>query len=335
MINLSTRFTSAVNNLKSRDERKKRRAVRELFEFDDHSNLTSFIPLLDDKDPWYRTKAIDAFRTWSTRMDVLSLEPLIKHKNIEYNRVAANLLEKFAAKNTDLVKLLFSNDDSICKTKAAEFILRANDEQGFFEELIQLKNSRLKIIALQSKYSNRAVLVEALEDESTKVVEQSLVMLIQMEHKIESEVIDSLTKRGVKLSLLIPYLVKHYPDKLVDSISNINKLETKILVDALLNQCEEISQEPIRSLISNKKHIIVGRWLQGKKGKDVDELRWNIIADDNVDEIERSRFIERLFSRCDEEEIIAKAEEVSRNSESELIRITAHNLSTAKDRGQT
>tara|TARA_B100000925_G_scaffold123431_1_gene91705 strand:+ start:712 stop:1518 length:807 start_codon:yes stop_codon:yes gene_type:complete len=268
-------------------------------------------------------------------MDVLSLEPLIKHKNIEYNRVAANLLEKFAAKNTDLVKLLFSNDDSICKTKAAEFILRANDEQGFFEKLIQLKNSRLKIIALQSKYSNRAVLVEALEDESTKVVEQSLVMLIQMEHKIEGEVIDSLTKRGVKLSLLIPYLVKHYPDKLVDSISNINKLETKILVDALLKQCEDISQEPIRSLISNKKHIIVGRWLQGKKGKDVDELRWNIIADDNVDEIERSRFIERLFSRCDEEEIIAKAEEISRNSESELIRITAHNLSTAKDRGQT
>ena len=94
MINLSTRFSSA-SNLNSKDDRKKRRAVRELFELDDENNLSSFIPLLDDKDSWYRSKALDAFRMWSIRLDTSHLAPLINHDNLEYNRAAANLLEKF------------------------------------------------------------------------------------------------------------------------------------------------------------------------------------------------------------------------------------------------
>ena len=65
--------------------------MRELFEIDDENNLSAFIPLLDDKDPWYRSKAIDAFRTWSIRKNVSDLQPLITHHNLNYNRVAANL----------------------------------------------------------------------------------------------------------------------------------------------------------------------------------------------------------------------------------------------------
>ena len=69
--------------------------------------------------------------------------------------------------------------------------------------------------------------------------------------------------------------------------------------------------------------------LQGKRGEKVDSLRWNIIARDEVNEIERCRLIERLFSRADEPEIIEQAEKIANNSTSELIRITAQNLSTA------
>ena len=123
MINLSTRFSSA-SNLNSKDDRKKSRAVRELFELDDENNLSLFIPLLDDKDSWYRSKALDAFRMWSIRSDTSHLAPLINHDNLDYNRAAANLLEKFDKNDSDIVMQLFDKEDLICKIKSAEFILQ-------------------------------------------------------------------------------------------------------------------------------------------------------------------------------------------------------------------
>ena len=116
MSNLSTRFSISAN-LNSKDDRKKRRAVRELFELDDENNLSSFIPLLDDKDSWYRSKALDAFRMWSVRLDASHLKPLINHNQLDYNRAAANLLERFGDDNTEVVKQLFAKDDFICKSK--------------------------------------------------------------------------------------------------------------------------------------------------------------------------------------------------------------------------
>ena len=111
MNNLSNRFSSPTN-LNSKDDRKKRRAVRELFELDDENNLSSFIPLLDDKDSWYRSKALEAFRMWSIRLDASHLEPLINHNNLDYNRAAANLLERFESSNIKVVKQFCDTDSA-------------------------------------------------------------------------------------------------------------------------------------------------------------------------------------------------------------------------------
>ncbi len=335
MSELSTRFTAALSNLKSRDDRKRRRAVRELFEMDDENNLSAFIPLLSDKDPWYRSKALDAFRMWSMRKSVDCLEPLITHKNLDYNRAAANLLEKFHANETEVVKLLFTKDDLICQTKSAEFLLKADNEQIFFEELLQNHDSRLRIIALGSKYCNHQTLEQFLDDESVKVVEYCLSALSDLKHVVSELALAKMLQRGIKLGLLIPYLVESSPQKLIQCIDGISNQDTKILVDLLQQKCRTIHDEPIKALIENRQYVIVGRWLQGKRGKIEDNLRWQIIADDDVNEIERSRFIERLFARCDEENIRIMAQKISETSTSELIRITAHNLSTAEDKVET
>ena len=68
-----------------------------------------------------------------------------------------------------------------------------------------------------------------------------------------------------------------------------------------------------------------------RKGEAVDELRWKIIGNDDVDEIERSRLIERLFARCNEQKIREMARSICEKTSSELIKVTAHNLSTAGD----
>ena len=334
MSKLSTRFTAAISNLKSRDERKRRRAIRELFEMDDPQHLKAFIPLLNDKDSWYRSKAIDAFRIWAPRESVTSLEPLIAHKNIDYNRVAANLLEKFSPTGTDVIKELFEKDDMICKAKAAQFILRNDNEKEFYCSLLEGENTKLKIIALESKYSSNDTLTSCLSDDSLKIVEYCLTALSDVELQIDDGTVEQLTKRGVKFGLLMPHLIRSNPEKLAESVHELQNHEIKALVDLLNRECDNVEDEPINTLIQCKQYVVVGRWLQGKRGDAFDTLRWEIIADDSIDEIERSRFIERLFARCDEEKIRLEAEKIANNSTSELIKLTAHNLSTAKDRDE-
>tara|TARA_B100000674_G_scaffold118731_1_gene90041 strand:- start:6883 stop:7794 length:912 start_codon:yes stop_codon:yes gene_type:complete len=301
---------------------------------DDPQHLKAFIPLLNDKDSWYRSKAIDAFRIWAPRESVTSLEPLIAHKNIDYNRVAANLLEKFSPTGTDVIKELFEKDDMICKAKAAQFILRNDNEKEFYCSLLEGENTKLKIIALESKYSSNDTLTSCLSDDSLKIVEYCLTALSDVELQIDDDTVEQLTKRGVKFGLLMPHLIRSNPEKLAESVHELQNHEIKTLVDLLNRECDNVEDEPINTLIQCKQYVVVGRWLQGKRGDAFDTLRWEIIADDSIDEIERSRFIERLFARCDEEKIRLEAEKIANNSTSELIKLTAHNLSTAKDRDE-
>ena len=70
----------------------------------------------------------------------------------------------------------------------------------------------------------------------------------------------------------------------------------------------------------------------GKKSAKMDQLRWEIIEDENVDEITRAKMLERLFARSDENAIKEKAELLIKNSTSELIITAAQNLSTTNSR---
>ena len=334
MSNLSTRFSTSAN-LNSKDDRKKRRAVRELFELDDENNLSSFIPLLDDKDSWYRTKALDAFRMWSIRLDTSHLAPLINHKNLDYNRAAANLLERFEKNNIETVKRLFEKNDLICRIKSAEFILQCDNQEDFFEDLLLNENAKLKLIALNSKYSTQEVLIKSLEDKSSSIVNFSLGKLTDSNYIIEENKLSQLISNGVDFTNFAPYLLKHNPKKLIEHIENLNSTEIRMIVKMLRQECRSLDNDIIKMIIQSKSYVVLGRWLQGKKGDAIDKLRWEIIANEDVDEIERCRLVERLFSRCDEENIINMAKIISEESDSDLIKITAHNLSTANAEGSS
>ena len=67
-----------------------------------------------------------------------------------------------------------------------------------------------------------------------------------------------------------------------------------------------MEDERIKLLIQNDFKDIIGRWLQGKKSAKMDQLRWEIVEDENVDEITRAKMLERLFARSDENAIKEK-----------------------------
>ena len=335
MIKLAGRSAMALQHLKSRDDRKKRRAVRELFEIDNEGNLESFIPLLNDKDNWYRTKALDAFKTWAKRRDLATLEVLINHKKIEYNRVAANMLLSFKAEDSNLAKILFDKDDLLCKIKSCEYILKCENQDDFFASVKNHESPKIRAIALNSKYADSKIVETMLEDESNNVVQAALKKLQDSNVRLSSKSITSMLKNGVDPKLIIPHALSNDQKIVTTLVKSLDSNGKKEFVKYLRKKFTGIEDEIIQILINNSEYNIVGRWLQGKRGEKIDLLRWEIISNDEVDEIERCRLIERLFSRVNEPEIIEQAKKIANNSTSELIRITAHNLSTAGSQQQS
>lgn len=326
---LAGRSAMALQHLKSRDDRKKRRAVRELFEIDNEEHLESFIPLLNDKDSWYRTKALDAFKIWAKRRELATLAVLINHKRIEYNRVAANMLLSFKTDDSKLAEDLFAKDDLLCKIKSCEYILRCDNQDDFFDKVKNHNSAKIRIIALNSKYSDSITIENMLEDNSNSVVQAALKKSQNSDVKLSSKSIKLMLKNGVDPKLIIPHALSNDHNIVVTLVKSLDSNGRKEFVKYLRKGFTEIEDEVIQILIANSQFEIIGRWLQGKRGGKNDSLRWDIINNEDIDEIERCRLIERLFSRADEPEITKQAKNVANNSSSELIRITAHNLSTA------
>ena len=326
---LAGRSAMALQHLKSRDDRKKRRAVRELFEIDNEEHLESFIPLLNDKDSWYRTKALDAFKIWAKRRELATLAVLINHKRIEYNRVAANMLLSFKTDDSKLAEDLFAKDDLLCKIKSCEYILRCDNQDDFFDKVKNHNSAKIRIIALNSKYSDSITIENMLEDNSNSVVQAALKKSQNSDVKLSSKSIKLMLKNGVDPKLIIPHALSNDHNIVVTLVKSLDSNGRKEFVKYLRKGFTEIEDEVIQILIANSQFEIIGRWLQGKRGGKNDSLRWDIINNEDIDEIERCRLIERLFSRADEPEITKQAKNVANKSSSELIRITAHNLSTA------
>ena len=113
------RNTKCNCKLKHKDIRHRRRAIRLLFEANDPDNLHAFEAMLSDEDPWFRGKALEAYRNWAPYQEASSLDPLIESTRVEANRTASTILEKM---NTDCtkqaMKLIESNDISAVKFAA-------------------------------------------------------------------------------------------------------------------------------------------------------------------------------------------------------------------------
>jgi len=106
----------------------------------------------------------------------------------------------------------------------------------------------------------------------------------------------------------------------------------KHLVKALRAACNSIDDSQIKTLLKAEQYVVLGRWLQGKRSEEMDQLRWRLLRESSVDSIERSRWLERLLGRCSEEKLVTEARIFSTEDHPDLLLDAAHNLSTAFDK---
>ena len=320
---------SEIARLKHRDVRKRRRAIRVLFDTDIPRALEGFVPLLKDKDPWFRAKALEAHRKWAPKQGIETLRVLAEHPWLDARRCAANLLGEFTEDTTDIALLLIEDEDLTCQRKAAEALLKGRDAANHIERFLNHQDSGLRRLAILCSAATSDHRTSALSDENNSVREAALHAAVENGETLTESSMSEALERGIKVSPLLSSAVHNAGNVLLDISDNISGSNMNDLVKELRNQCSALEDKPIQVLMEHERYTVLGRWLQGKKSEDFDALRWEIIRNDSVNSIERARLLERLIGRCGEPDIARENRVFLEACTDDLLRVTAENLSTA------
>ena len=317
--------------LSHRDIRQRRRAIRVLFDLDIPRALEAFVPLLDDKDPWFQSKSLEAHRKWAVESGIESLKPLIEHSWIDANRCAASLLIQFGSESEKYANILLEFDDQTCQRKAAAALLQDSENLELAQRLSENTDYQIRKLAYCSSSADKELRSRGISDSNNSVKEAVLRVVISNDEPVSEQIIVTLIDCGIDSSLLSKPAINLGGDyflKLIDSCpSNKNLQFSKVLSE----MCNDVDDEQIKTLIAAGKLSIVARWLRGRRDSKSDALLWQLMDDDRLPTIEKARLLERLIGRAGEPEINAHAIEFASRCQDTLLKVTAENLSTAAD----
>jgi len=317
--------------LSHRDIRQRRRAIRVLFDLDIPRALEAFVPLLDDKDPWFKSKSLEAHRKWAVQNGIESLKPLVEHKWLEANRCAANLLLNFGTNSSDYAQILLASDDQTCKRKAAESLLQVATNTKLAQDLAGDDDYYIRKLAYCSPSADEKLRNSGLNDSNNSVKEAVLKIIVSNGETISESQITNLFESGIDSSLLSKPAILLGGNSLLKLVESSPSNKTQQISKALGEICDDVDDEQIQNLLTAGHLSIVARWLMGRKDPKSDALLWQLMDDDRLATIDKSRLLERLIGRAGEPEINAMAAAFASRSDDALLKLTAENLSTAAD----
>ena len=317
--------------LSHRDIRQRRKAIRVLFDIDIARALEAFVPLLDDNDPWFKSKSLEAHRKWTVQNGVESLKPLVEHDWVEANRCAANLLSQFGKDSEEYANVLLNCDDQTCQRKAAASLLQYSDNQKLVQKLSKHTDYQIRKLAFCSPSADKELRSVGLKDSNSTVIEAVLKIIISNDETISEKVVIILIDSGIDSSLLSKPAILMGGNAFLKLVESSPSSKTQQISQVLSEMCNDVDDEQIQNLLNAGQLSIIARWLRGRKDIKSDALLWQLMDDDRLETIEKSRLLERLIGRAGEPEINAKAVEFASRCHDTLLKITAENLSTAAD----
>ena len=317
----------AMARLKHRDIRTRRRAVRTLFEQDDPTVLEAFKPLLDDKDPWFVSKALDAYRMWGIAAGVEAVATLLRHKNLDVRRAGANLLIPLGQPGKSLAFEALTDTDAVVQKKAAKALLMFDDHE-VVERLIQHQNDTVRMTGMQHPTIGGGALLVGLNDPHAGVREAALEGVLKHDVPVDMEALMPFLKRRQQTVKILIWVAKNEPDRLQELTAQLQKKDMKELSDYLREEVIDSTDPLLVHLLEAGMLEPVARWVI-RLGASEDVLRWNLISDSRLNVIERSKLLERLIGRADEPEIIERAKRLLEITDEELLKVACENLSTA------
>jgi len=317
----------AMGRLKHRDIRTRRRAVRTLVELEDPESLKAFKSLLNDEDSWFVSKALDAYRRWAPIVGLDAVEDLTAHSSLNVRRCGANLLDSLGKDGISTATMMLDDGDSVVRRKAAEALLAHGNPEAI-KAMHRHANDAIRSLAMRHQSCTTEQLLNGLKDTSNTVQIEALRALLNRNEAVDVSVIMpffSVQSETVKLFL---WVAKHHPSNLPTLAEKLGPQHFHDITKHLRTNVESSSDVLINTLLEANMHSIVARWLMGKGGKE-DELRWEMIGNEKVDIIERSKLLERLLGRANEPELQANLEKFMASNPPDLLKVACENLSTA------
>jgi hypothetical protein len=305
---------SQIAKLSHRDVRQRRRAIRSLFELDDSAALAAFIPLLKDKDPWFRSKAMQAIRRWYPGDAPESADELAKSGDVGFRRIAAEVLprRRDSAKAEEcLIRLTMDADDSV-RLQAWTSRFRMDSELPMTTVELALKDDSAAIRNLAlSSISGRDGAIEyainALSDVNPRVSGEAVDLVLQssgwtdeVAMKMKALAVDGLSD---KLRAKAIRAILNRPD--VD-VANLNistwlSPPRPIIISAIVEGLKESDWAIHESLVDSLKRIdspaLLARLLKNKRDEAADRIRASLLLDTEIDIVVRMKLLEDLIGR--------------------------------------
>ncbi len=301
--------------------------MRTLFEQDDPTVLEAFKPLLDDKDPWFVSKALDAYRMWGITAGVEAVATLLRHKNLDVRRAGANLLIPLGQPGKSLAFEALTDTDAVVQKKAAKALLMFDDNE-VVERLIQHQNDTVRMTGMQHPTIGEGALLVGLNDPHAGVREAALDGVLKHDVPVDMEALMPFLKGRQQTVKILIWVTKNEPDRLQELTAQLQKKDMKKLSDYLREEVMDSTDPLLVHLLEAGMLEPVARWVI-RLGASEDVLRWNLINDGRLNVIERSKLLERLIGRADEPEIIERAKRLLETTDEELLKVACENLSTA------
>ena len=317
----------AMARLSHRDIRTRRRAVRTLFEHDDPSTLEAFEVLLDDEDPWFVSKALDAYRQWAPLTGPKDVATLLRHPNLDVRRAGANLLAALGHEGRVLALEALGDDDGVVQKKAAQSLLRVAEE-GDVASLATHISPTIRGLAMQHSDLAATLVIKGLEDESETVRAHALNAILQRNLDISIEALEPFFLADVHAVSILIWASENQPERLASFASSMKPSHVKALSDHLRKHVTT-SQDPLLKGLLDA-HVLepVSRWVL-RQGAEEDALRWSLIENKDLALIERSKLLERLIGRAGEPDVQASVRSFMEHTDDELLKVACENLSTA------
>ena len=322
----------ALAKLNHSDVRQRRRAVRHLFELNDPEALEGFVKLLEDPDPWFREKALEAIERWAASKDLAVIEKLSKSRENSRRLLAARIAIRADGAGRAILETLSSDGEANIRLAAWKARISI-DENAIAEALIVDDRAVRRAVAERvSKLENvdSRIILQLLKDDS-ETVRASAIGIIEadsatIDEEIENRLNELITGSSGEVKARIASILLASSPNQIDSWIQDSNTAFVNRFSRSLRDTDWTSVEGLPEMLkSNASEMLLIRLLRGERSESGSILRNDLLIDESRSEEMRSQLIEDLIGRPISKSTLSLVKELTK-SDLELISSSARNL---------
>ena len=243
---------STIAKLKHKDIRQRRRAVRVLFDSDIHESVEAFSKLLNDKDMWFRNKAIEAYRRWAPKHAPHLLMELAEGKEIDGHKCVSSVLENIQDLKLaeELARLLLSSEDVIVKRKASVYLIENRFSKSGEEESFLISNDPTIRTASLAVTDDTLVLQNALLDSHPEIRKQAGLRMLEMDlsEDEENQLSKAISNDAALWKLAVPKAMIEGNENLISLAKGCTNTQRRFFVTSMREHILEADDQRITTL---------------------------------------------------------------------------------------